>query len=115
MRLPELDKPLAQFTSSDFYDLCYELQEDMWLEREKSIEEAVDRFMETRARHMPCGPSGLPPYCFAAPTRATCYGSSPAAPAYRTIVVDIPYQIPPEYVRPMAEQLIREQIYPQED
>lgn len=118
MRLPELTMRISDMSGDDFCELVDDLQFHEWLEEERVIQEAADRYVE-HWRAAQNSPSVLARQMTLAHARRCSFHEDASVPTsysnYMNIVVDIPPFVPIEYVRPFAEQMIREQINPEED
>lgn len=112
MKLPDLDKRVSDMTGDELCALVDDLEFQHWLDEERVIQEAADRYAERWRAEQNTPGAFARRMNFAAPRRSTL--DSPPY-AYTSIVVDIPPYIPVEYVRPFAEAIIREQINPEED
>lgn len=117
MKLPDLDKRVSDMTGDELCALVDDLEFQHWLDEERTIQEAADKYVERWRAEQNTPGAFARRMTFAAP-RPTVWDSTPKPPAtltYTNIVVDIPPYIPIEYVRPFAEAMIREQINPEED
>lgn len=116
----ELDVPLHTMSERQMLDLADELNTMGWQQKEQDIARVVKEFMQVwRAESNPGTAFQrnvhhvAKQFSVAGPLKSS-FGGHGTIPSitntYKTIQVAVPLSLPPEYVKPFVERMVREQI-----
>lgn len=104
-----LMKPLHTFSGDELLDLAHELEEDMWLDRERHIAAMTQRVFERWLGDM-SHPFGPAPYTYPVEVPSQLFSRLNVNIQTNTFVfrIQVPASLPPEYARAFIERMIRD-------